>query len=149
MGLKPIGQAKAEVWNIYMWVQLYDISETVPRKPATEKQLAAIKKARVAQLVARTCSRCGFVVNRSKQLYQGICNYCRERVFIEKTSENALEFIRSWIDDKSKYLISDTETTGIEYDSEIVDIAIIDLDENPIFESLVKPTCSIPEEATR
>ncbi|AHD07457.1 3'-5' exonuclease [Paenibacillus larvae] len=83
---------------------------------------------------------------RSKQLYQGICDYCRERVFIEKTSENALEFIRSWI--KSKYLILDTETTGIEYDSEIVDIAIIDLDKNLIFASLVKPICPIPEEAT-
>lgn len=42
----------------------------------------------------------------------------------------------------------DTETTGIEYDSEIVDIAIIDLDKNLIFASLVKPICPIPEEAT-
>lgn len=42
----------------------------------------------------------------------------------------------------------DTETTGLDYDSEIVDIAVIDLDGNILFESLVKPVNPIPEEAT-
>lgn len=145
MGLKPTGEAKAEVWNSHIWVKLYDINETAPRKPATEKQLAAIEKARAAQLAARTCSRCGEII---ESLFQGMCNYCRESLFIKETSENALELFRSWVHDKSKYLILDTETTGLDYDSEIVDIAVIDLDENILLESLVKPVCPIPEVAT-
>ncbi|WP_348624297.1 hypothetical protein ABFT51_03665 [Paenibacillus peoriae] len=39
------------------------------------------------------------------------------------------------------------ETTGLDGDSEIVEITIIDLDENPLFETLIKPVSLIPEEA--
>lgn len=148
MGLKPVGEAKAEVWNRYQWVQLFDMKETVPRSQATVKQLAALEKARIAQIAAQTCSRCGLVVKRKKDLHQGICSWCREQVFIEKVSERAIQLFRSWVDDKSKYLILDTETTGLDDDSEIVDIALIDLDEYVVYESLVKPVCPIPEEAT-
>ncbi|CAG7651641.1 exonuclease domain-containing protein [Paenibacillus allorhizosphaerae] len=148
MGLKPTGEAKAEVWNGHIWVKLYNISETAPCKPATEKQLAAVEKARTAQLAARTCSRCEGIISRKERLLQGICDYCRESLFIEEISKNAFKLLRNWVDNKSKYLILDTEATGLDYDSEIVDIAVIDLDENVLFESLVKPVCPIPEEAT-
>lgn len=148
MGMKPTGDAKAEVWNSHIWVKLYDINETVPRKPATEKQMVAIEKARAAQLAARTCSRCESIVKRNKTLFQGLCDFCREKQYIQEARESALKFIQSWVEDKSKYLILDTETTGSDDGSEIVDIAIIDLDENILFDSLVKPSGSIPEEAT-
>lgn len=45
----------AEVWNGHNWIHLYDVSETVPRKPVTEKQLLSIAKAREAMIIARTC----------------------------------------------------------------------------------------------
>jgi DNA polymerase-3 subunit epsilon len=148
MGLKPTGEAKAEVWNNHIWVKLYDIHETTGRKPATEKQLAAIEKARSAQLASRTCSRCGETVSRKPQLVQGTCKSCRETLYIEESSENALDSFRSWIEGKSNYLLLDVETTSLDDDSEIVDIAIVDLDENVLFESLVKPVQRISEDAT-
>lgn len=45
-------------------------------------------------------------------------------------------------------LILDTETTGLE-DAELCQIAIIDLDGNPLLDTLVKPTRPIPPGATR
>lgn len=37
----------------------------------------------------------------------------------------------------------DTETTGLDSKAEIVEIAILDLNSNPLFESLVKPTIPV------
>lgn len=44
-------------------------------------------------------------------------------------------------------VILDTETTGL-YDAEIVEVAVIDLDGDVVFHSLVKPVHEIPESAT-
>lgn len=46
------------------------------------------------------------------------------------------------------YVILDTETTGLN-NGEICQIAIIDSDGYTLLNSLVKPTCSIPDEASR
>jgi DNA polymerase-3 subunit epsilon len=56
------------------------------------------------------------------------------------------------IDKASQILINrplylDTETTGIEKTSEIVEIAIVDDDGNQLFQSLVKPSKPIPASA--
>ncbi|MCQ1059563.1 3'-5' exonuclease [Photobacterium sp. ZSDE20] len=47
-----------------------------------------------------------------------------------------------------KILILDTETTGLDGSAEIVEIGIIDMSGNVIFDSLIKPQSSIPSEAT-
>jgi len=51
------------------------------------------------------------------------------------------------IDARPVYL--DTETTGLEKTDEIVEISIIDFDSTILFQSLVKPSSSIPPAATR
>jgi len=43
----------------------------------------------------------------------------------------------------------DTETTGLDQNSEIIEISILDDQEQIIFESLVKPTRSIPRDVIR
>jgi DNA polymerase III subunit epsilon len=43
----------------------------------------------------------------------------------------------------------DTETTGLEKQDEIIEISILDSDGSSLFQSLVKPTGSIPQSATR
>jgi DNA polymerase III subunit epsilon len=43
----------------------------------------------------------------------------------------------------------DTETTGLGYDAEICQLAIIDYDEKKIFYELLKPTCPISDEAMK
>ncbi len=48
-----------------------------------------------------------------------------------------------------KPVVIDTETTGLDRQAEIVEIAILDLDGQVLFESRVKPVKGIPAEATR
>lgn len=45
-------------------------------------------------------------------------------------------------------MILDTETTGLDYDDKIVEIAVIDLDGNVLINTLVDPNKAIPKEAT-
>lgn len=51
--------------------------------------------------------------------------------------------------DPAKIVCFDTETTGLDSDAEIVQIAIVNVDEEPIFDRLIKPVRPIPAEATK
>lgn len=50
-------------------------------------------------------------------------------------------------DSKTDLIVIDTETTGLDEDDEIVEIAICALDRQPLFETLIKPNKSGSEEA--
>lgn len=50
---------------------------------------------------------------------------------------------------RSDWVVLDTETTGLGGDDQIVQIAIIDCQGTPLLNTLVKPTISIPIEASR
>ena len=50
--------------------------------------------------------------------------------------------------DSQKWLIMDTETTGLDGNAEIIQIAIVDAKRNCVINSLVKPSNGIPPEAT-
>ncbi len=58
----------------------------------------------------------------------------------------AIETARRWIELKPVYL--DTETTGLDNQAEIADIAIVDNDGTELVNTLVRPTRPIPVEAT-
>lgn len=59
-----------------------------------------------------------------------------------------LQECRNMITDK-KFIVLDTETTGLQNDDEIVQIAILDpFTMKPLIDTLVKPTQPIPKEAT-
>lgn len=61
--------------------------------------------------------------------------------------EQVIHQAKSLINSRPLYL--DTETTGIDRNSEIVEIAIVNHIGEVIYQSLVKPTSSIPYQATR
>lgn len=65
--------------------------------------------------------------------------------------DRAILWARNVLDNKGNYLIMDTETTGLKYDDEIIQIAIIDLDRSVHFNTLLKPKKkkSISREATQ
>lgn len=63
------------------------------------------------------------------------------------TRQKAIEEARRVVGLCPVYL--DTETTGLERDDEIIEIAIIDDEGQILFESLVKPRKRIPADATR
>jgi DNA polymerase III subunit epsilon len=63
---------------------------------------------------------------------------------------NAIEWARYVLENKEQFVILDTETTGLENHDVIVQIALIDIDGNTLFNSLIKPTKkrTIPSEAS-
>jgi DNA polymerase-3 subunit epsilon len=52
-----------------------------------------------------------------------------------------------WMANKENYAILDVETTGLD-DAEIVEIAVVGLNEEVLFHSLIRPEREIPAEAT-
>jgi DNA polymerase III subunit epsilon len=61
--------------------------------------------------------------------------------------QSAIQIARQWLTHQPVYL--DTETTGLEKSSEIIEICVIDDSNQVLFQSLVKPTSRIPSEALR
>jgi DNA polymerase III subunit epsilon len=61
--------------------------------------------------------------------------------------QNAIQLAARILTEKPVFL--DTETTGLEKTDEIVEISIISIDGGLLYESLVKPTQSIPADANR
>lgn len=51
---------------------------------------------------------------------------------------NSVDMCRSWLDNDALFL--DTETTGVDESAEIIEIAVIDKEEWPVYETLVLTT---------
>ncbi|WP_134704930.1 3'-5' exonuclease [Ammoniphilus sp. YIM 78166] len=147
MGLKPGVFVKAKVWNSYIWVELYDIHEAVPKRKPTEKQLAALEKARQKQKELDICPICKEDVGRKNLILNsgGIlaCEWCHHVEQMKVKKKRGEEVFRRWFDED--FVILDTETTGLD-GAEIVEIAIIDRMGHVLFDSLVKPNYPIPDE---
>jgi DNA polymerase-3 subunit epsilon len=54
--------------------------------------------------------------------------------------DRAILWAKNVMENTEKYLIFDTETTGLKYDDEIIQIAIIDLNEKVFLNTLINPT---------
>lgn len=65
---------------------------------------------------------------------------------IDRDHLDAAQQARDWVG--QDLLIVDTETTGLENDAQIVEIAVVDLAGRVLLDSLVKPTIYIPREAS-
>jgi len=59
---------------------------------------------------------------------------------------SVVELARELLEEDPVFL--DTETTGLDYEDEIVDVAIIDRSGSVLLNTLIKPTISIPPAAT-
>lgn len=159
MGLRPAkGQEPAAIFDSRNgdW-KLYDLALAIPKRKMTEAQEASLAKARDKVDGLRRClyygKRCGEelsledygdwkrqrirVAKRerdediSKVDHQYICRHCRYRL-------RASEWAREALADETA-IILDTETTGLDESAEIVEIAIISIKGETLFESLVKP----------
>lgn len=67
-------------------------------------------------------------------------------VYHSGRGETPEEMAQRWI--KKNYAIVDTETTGLGSDAQIVEIAIIDCTGKVLVNTLIKPSISIPAQAT-
>jgi DNA polymerase-3 subunit epsilon len=167
IGLKPNSPYRGIVQGGKGAYELFDIAEAVP---FTAEEVAA-EKERNRRARYRTCKHCKREVRREKwndhwkacdKCLEGVIHayYERQRIeeeleqeererMIAKDRDEAIQWARGIISEGENILILDTETTGLDGCAEIVQIAIVDLNGSTVYESLVKPVCSIPEEATR
>jgi DNA polymerase-3 subunit epsilon len=147
-GLKPGPIVRGTIYmkRRNLWIDLFDEKEAIPRKPASPQQLAALEKARGAQEASRTCHGCGQVYTIN--LNGCVCEYCEMEMWLDDVSVKAKERFSFWMERKDKYAVLDVETTGLDDNAEIVEIALVDLDETVLFHSLVRPELAIPAEAT-
>ncbi len=65
--------------------------------------------------------------------------FYEERVGENMSKEKALKTRKRWLNNKERYCIVDTETTGLGKTDIVVEIAIIDLDGNILLNTLVNP----------
>lgn len=137
--------------------KLYDITQAVPVRVATEAQKAALEAGRLKADKLRHCgSRYGCYdylsledygdwkrgriraalrergEDLSKAEHQYICRHCKDR-------QRAAEWAREVLADPGAVIL-DTETTGLDETAEIIEIAVIKVATGePLFESLVRP----------
>lgn len=131
-GLKPV-QAVGYIRTKKYVCKLYDPTDpksAVSKKVCSPKQLAALAKAREK--------------SKQKAKWRHWENWVSQ---IEADRAYAVRWARHVLAHPDDYVILDTETTGL-YDAQVVEIAIIDLGGNELLNSLVRPSCSIPSEAT-
>jgi DNA polymerase-3 subunit epsilon len=150
MGFKPAGEVKALVWNNHIWVKLYELSEVIPKKRATELQLKALDYARAQakenRRIANSCDECGEEVgtdNLKQREGHKICTWCIDKNRIAEMERVGAASFRQWATED--FIILDTETTGL-VGAEIVEIGIIDRSGQILFDSLIKPMFPIPVE---
>lgn len=128
---------------------LYDVAAAVPNI-VTDAQREGIKKAQAASLESRTCTRCGWVEDLSKHyrgkwyVKGGLCPSCQERERRESDKIEASEWARG-IQGRSDVLILDTETTDMY--GEIIELAIINLQGDVIYNGRFNPLSAISEGA--
>lgn len=113
------------------------------------------------------CDQCG-MANRDQARF---CRSCGELLYEEVFHSSTLEvkdrFLRSQESDNSdltleqravwrwtakvfdqKFVVLDTETTGVGPDAEVIDVAIVDATDELLYQAYIKPQGQIPVEAT-
>ncbi len=129
--------------------KLYEVSEAVPNV-VSDKQRAAIEKAKQASLEKRTCTVCGRVVDLSRNyrnkayISGGLCPYCREEASRASDRNEASEWSQTVLK-RDDVLILDSETTDM--DGEIIELAMINLQGETVFNRRFNPISPISQGA--
>jgi DNA polymerase-3 subunit epsilon len=147
----PGQQFAARYWQGMGWVYQYDASEAIPMRPyrpSTPAQATALAAGR-ALVGTEPCGGCGQRIDRVALNRTGNCYDCANRFYAaeqdeywQATCHGAAQLLAL------NPLFIDTETTGLDSESEIIEIAVLDRDGNALLETLVKPMKEVPPEAT-
>ncbi|KVN19062.1 MULTISPECIES: 3'-5' exonuclease [unclassified Burkholderia] len=146
------GQAPvAHYWQGHAWIALYDPASTVPMRAArapSEAQAAALAAGR-ALAGTRACQICGARTAIDWLDRRGVCAACRADIARQEREDAARSLhvtANAWL--AADPLFIDTETTGLDFQAEIVEIAILDRAGAVLLDTLVKPVMPIPADAT-
>ena len=141
--LKPLpGAAYREYWQGRGTVRAYLRADCVPMReyrPATPEQAAALAAGR--ELVGTACCKVCGERHANEELKRGKCQQCIREGHVE----TIVEEITHWL--TLGPLFIDTETTGLDSDDQIVEIAVLDADGEQLYHSLVKPSVPVSEGA--
>lgn len=141
-GYKP-GQPVGVMRHRDRWMPLYRLEDATPKRKPTEAQRAALAKAQVAGLAARTCQRCKAVQPSVRYIRGGLCEDCRGDDRLKGDRDEAI----AWACDclNKPFVILDTETTGLDSDAEIIQLAVIDHTGAVRIDTYIKPVQPINE----
>lgn len=147
--------------------RLYDVSEAIP---FTGEEIEA-EKERIRKNNQRKCLSCGETVSRRRfDEEYGVCNKCLPKVIAQREErerqmredcerefqemkvrdrDQAILWARGLVRYPRRWVIVDVETTGLDWQNdEIISISIVGLQKNILMSSLLKPTRTIPPEAS-
>jgi DNA polymerase-3 subunit epsilon len=133
----------------------------MPHRQATEKQLAALSKAREALVKKHTCERCswedparGLQKHSDDRIYNttrdGVthryCISCRIYFRWTDTRQQIEQDLHTLFAEHTQFYVLDTETTGKleSQNGQIVEIAILDQDGQVVYHTLCKPDSAMP-----
>lgn len=140
-GQQPVDRYWSNRSRVYR--DLYDADKAVPMReyrPPSEAQKLALEKGRyIAATVECMDCKGRFYPYDMRGRYCLPCNTLRLK-------KEASDCARGWLELDPIFI--DLETTGLCYDSEVIEIAILDKIGNCLFETLIKPSSPILEEAT-
>jgi DNA polymerase-3 subunit epsilon len=128
------------------WFWLYDEREAHPRRQATEAQLAALAKARQTLLERSTCQRCSQrFQKKARWPKNGLCSDCRAAI---RRRARIADWARALLEEGT-CLVLDTETSGLNDQAEVVEIAAIDMTGAVCLNARIRPQGRIPEQVSR
>lgn len=151
-GLKPLTkEPKFYTYNQYgKMYYLYDIAETkkIKKRTLTEKQLQALAEGRRLRKVCKICNKeFKFIDELDNFKVCHKCNNIYDRFFQEYKEISNIGLFKNLLDNKDKYIILDTETTGLGDHDQIIELTIIDMNGNILFDSLFNPSIEVSEGA--
>lgn len=147
----PGQQPAARYWQGQGWVYQYDAGLAVAMKPyraPSEAQSAALATGR--QLAGtELCASCGRRLDKRALDRSGCCDDCMVRMVEEEMEQDWRATCRHAAHVLTlEPLFLDTETTGLDEDAEIIEIAVLDQHGAVLLETLVKPVGAVAAEAT-
>ena len=142
--LKPTPETPStEYWQGRGVVRAYDRTQCVPMRdyrPASAVQAAALAAGR--QLVGTAlCKTCGERFDQN-ELRRGKCTGCIEKKQLDEIREE----LEHWMTLSPLFL--DTETTGLNEEDQVVEIAVLNAEGEMLYHSLVRPTVQVSDGAT-
>jgi DNA polymerase-3 subunit epsilon len=150
--LKPAaGQRPTDrYWQGHDWVDLYDASQAVPMRPyraPSDAQRTALSAGRALAGTAK-CDGCSRRIDKQALNRAGICLGCENMMRLQEAEAEWRATCRAMAQLlQHAPLFLDTETSGLEEDAEIVELAVLDQHGVVMLNTLVQPVRTVPQAA--
>lgn len=134
-------------------VELFAEAGARPKRQISDAQRAVLRRGRESQQASREAIEDARQRAREERFREAEeYRQQREEELQAKIAEDfagSIQTAKDWLQLGDRGVIVDCETTGIEYGFEIVELAVMNLSGDVLFQSLVKPRQPIPTDAQR